>query len=117
VRFFFLPLANKKGVRGVSSMFGGEVDASGTYHQNNRFPSFNATPWICTKANVEENSTPPNDAENISDGIETITDDIDTSGNIVPKVSPRTISNSALTSFEEKSSSAMNRYVYTESPD
>lgn len=101
----------------ASSMFGGEVDASGVYNQNNRFTSSNATPWICTKANVEENWTPPDDVENPSDGIETITDDIDTSGNIVPKVSPGTMSNSALTSFEEKSSNAMNRYVYAESPD
>jgi hypothetical protein len=66
-------------------------------------------PWLFPKTNVEENWTPPNDAENISDEIETITDGIDIFGNIVPKVSSKTMSNSALTSFEEKSSNAMNR--------
>jgi hypothetical protein len=67
--------------------------------------------------NVQQDWAPPNDVDTISDEIEAITNDFDLSGNLVPKVSPRTMSTSALTSFEEKSSNAMNRYLYTENPD
>lgn len=66
-------------------------------------------------SDVQQDWAPPIDVKTISDEIEAITDDFDLSGNIV--VSPRTMSTSALTSFEEKSSNAMNRYLYTESPD
>jgi hypothetical protein len=69
------------------------------------------------KANVEENWTPPNIAENISDAVETITDDNDMSDNIVPNVSPRTSSNSVWTGFEKESANAITRYVCAESPD
>jgi len=95
--FFFL-LANKKGVRPVY-----ETTQS------------SALLSICTNPNVQQDWAPPNDVDTNSDEIEAITDDFDLSGNIV--VSPRTMSTSALTSFEEKSSNAMNRYLYTESPD
>lgn len=96
---FFLLLANKKGVRIC------------------HWTEPNAPPWLFPKTNVEENWAPPNYVEHMSDEIETITNDVDMSGNIAPKVSPRIMSNLALTSFEEKSSNAMNRYVFAESPD
>jgi hypothetical protein len=96
---FFFSLANSKGV-------------SVSFTSDDHVP-----PWICTNAGVQQYWAPPNNVKTISDEIEAVTDDFDLSGNIVPNVSPRTMSTSALTSFEEKSSNAMNRYLYTESPD
>jgi hypothetical protein len=83
----------------------------------NQTTQSNALSWICTNSNVQQDWAPPNDIKTNSDEIEAITDDFELSGPIVPNVSLRSMSNSALTSFEEKPSNAMNRYLYTESPD
>jgi hypothetical protein len=96
-----LPFANKKGASSETS--------------NHRSTELKALPSWSPKANVEENWTPPNIVENISDAVETITDDNDMSDNIVPKIFPRTSSNSAWTGFEEEWANPMTRYVYAES--
>ena len=66
-------------------------------------------------SDVQQDWAPPIDVKTISDEIEAITDDFDLSGNIIPKVSPRTMSTSARTGFEKKSAYEMTRYVYGES--
>jgi hypothetical protein len=123
---FFLSLANKKGASGASAQYTAETahlvrasfrgnanEYANIQQSGNQTTQSNAPPWICTDANVQQYWAPPNDVKTISDEIEAITDDFDLSGNIVPKVSPRTMSNSALTSFEAKTPNARTRYVYT----